>query len=149
MIFLRNPRFTDLDWICDELKKFSSFLKTKNEMMGDREYVKALIMRVADEHIFLVAESEKTGLMGFISALATPHLFNPKIKTICIVVWWVADKYRNSRAGSMLLKEVIRVGKEQANWISLAINSNCPIKEAALKNLGFQTAEINHIMEVG
>lgn len=147
MITIRNANDKDTEWIIHELRDFSKEFGTKLEPMGNDDYIAKLIKEFTDNHIFLVADGESVGLMGFIAGLVTPHIFNPNIMTICPAVWWVSKCYRNSRAGSMLLKKYIEIGKQKADWVILSYSRSCPIKDSTVKKLGFIETEKSFLME--
>ena len=136
-----------MDWICDELKKFSESLGTKRPMFGEDEYVKKLINEFTEKHIFIVAESLKVGLMGIIAGMFVPHMFNPAIKVSCLTVWWVAEKCRNSRAGKMLFDEFMKISKQTSDLIIVATNISSPIKEQNIIKQGFVLKEKSYLFE--
>lgn len=148
MISLRKLNLGDMEWICSELKTFSEQAGTKLPLMGDVAYIESLIQKFSEEHLFLIADSASMGPMGFLVGMFTPHLFNPKVRTAVLVVWWVSEKFRNSRAGAMLLKRFIEIGKTKADWIILGTSLDCPVKEKTITNLGFTLKEKSYFMEV-
>lgn len=148
MISLRKPTLSDMEWICDELKIFSDQFGTKLSSMGDIAHVESLIQKASEEHVFIIAESSSMGPMGFISGVFVPHLFNPGIKVLTLAIWWVCEQFRNSRAGSMLLKRFIEIGKQNADWIIVGTGLSCPVKEQTILNLGFIPKEKSYLCEV-
>ena len=147
-IILRKPEKKDLEWLCEEFKIFSKYYNTKKSLYHSDEYTKDLILNISKNHIFTLAEDTEKGLMGWIVALAAPHLFNPDIKTTTLVSWWVSEEHRKSRVGYLLLKNLIKIAKENSDWFIVTVNVDSPVKKESLKNLGFSLVENQYLMEV-
>src|SRR3990172_250847 len=147
MIEVRSVQPEDVEWVLSEIKKFSDFYGTKHPPMGDVQHIRNLIEEFSKNHVFIVAENKTVGLMGFIAAMFSPHLFNPKIKCFSCVVLWIAEPYRNSRGASILLKKFIEIGKAKADWTILGVSNKCPLKGSSLENLGLKQTEQMFLME--
>lgn len=149
LITLRNVNHNDKKWILHELRIFSEFFGTRFPVVSDDDvYMFNLIEEFYTKHIFIMAEGEAKGRMGFIGATFAPHIFNPAIKTLTLAAWWVSEPNRNSRAGYMLLKKLIEIGKLKADWIILAFSGKCPVKSSSIRKLGFKPTESCFLMEV-
>lgn len=145
----RKAELSDIDWILELLKKFSDFYSSKYQLFGDDvEYSKSALTKLIDNHVFIVCEDESKGPAGFICGLITNHFFNPKIKVLSEQFWYVDEKYRNSRAGLLLLNEFILYGKYYCNWITFSLLTNSPVKEETLIKRGFVFKEKALLMEV-
>ena len=147
-IILRKPEEKDLSWFCKEFKIFSKYYNTKKSLYHSDEYTKALIINISTNQIFLIAEDSEKGLMGWIAALTSPHLFNPEIKTTTLISWWVTEEHRNSRVGYLLMKELIKIAKKNTDWFIASFNISSPVKKETLAKLGFIPVENQYIMEV-
>lgn len=146
-IRVRQAQLKDIDWIVGQAKEFSVFYGSKL-MIVDEAYAKSGLSALLDQHIILVAESQ-IGLLGFIVGILGPHPFNPKIKTLSEMLWWVTEPYRHSRAGYLLLKEYIRIGKEKgAQWLTMCSLAASPLNESSLIRRGFRLMERSYLMEV-
>jgi len=147
-IEIRPANDTDADWILGQLRSFSHMYGTKLSLFGDDEtYSRSLLKNIIDNHIFLVAE--KSGnLIGLVCGLLMPHHFNPKIKVLSEQFWWVAEHAREGRAGYLLLKEFIRIGREIVDWITFSLLEKSPVKRETLERLGFIYREQSFVMEV-
>lgn len=144
----RQAEISDLDFVLVELKKFSDFFKSKHPLFGDDEqYNRQLISNLIEKHLFIIAFHEEHGPVGFICGLVMPHLFNPKIKCLSEVFWWVRPEYRMSRAGYLLLKEFVKYGKENCDWVTMTIEDQSPVNPDSLIRLGFKNKEKSFIME--
>ena len=148
MITLRKPEEKDLSWFCSEFKIFANYYNTKKSLYHSDEYTKSLILTISKEQTVLLAEDSEKGLMGWIAAITSPHLFNPEIKTTTLISWWVVEEHRNSRAGYLLMRELIKTAKKNTDWFIASFNISSPVKESTLKKLGFNHVENQYLMEV-
>jgi len=147
-IVIRPANDTDADWILGQLRQFSHMYGTKLSLFGDNEnYNRSLLQNIIDNHIILVAEAGSQ-LIGLVCGLLTPHHFNPKIKVLAEQFWWVSVEHREGRAGYLLLKEFIRIGREIVDWITFSLLDKSPVKRETLEKLGFIFREQSFIMEV-
>lgn len=146
-IIIRKATVNDLDWIVTEVVAFSEFYGSKKRLAVDGEYVRNGLINLVNNHLVLVAQSREV-LAGFIVGMVTPHIFNPTIRTLCEMFWWVTIPFRNSRAGYLLLKEFINYGKTVADWITMCSVSNSPIKDGTLERYGFRMIERSYLLEV-
>ena len=147
-IVIRKGDHSDIPKVLEELKAFSEFYDSKYNLYKDDETSSEIIKGIMDNHLFLVALSPEDELVGFISGLIHPHLFNPDIKTLSEAFWWVKPEYRNSKAGSMLLKEYIEFGKLNADWIICTIERHSPVNDETFLKRGFRLQEKSFLMEV-
>ena len=148
MVNVRNATHKNIDWIMTELKEFAKFFGSKHSLYGDEEYVRNGLEILIDDHILLIAEDD-LGLTGFIAALVLPHIFNPNIKTVIEIFWWVPEEHRHTRSGFLLLKELIKASDELgASWITMGLQNGTDVKEESLAKLGFHLHERNFLREI-
>jgi hypothetical protein len=145
MYELRRALGSDIPWLQCELKKFSTFIETKYELYGSDEYTQDGLQLLIDKHFLLIAELQGTPV-GFIAGYFTGHLFNPSIKVFNELFWWVPSGH--PKAAYSLLKEFIKFGKENAQWIVMSLNRYTKINEKSLLRKGFHEHERNFLMEV-
>ena len=81
---------------------------------------------------------------GVIGGVITPNMFNPTIKTLAEVFWYVLPEYRQSRVGAMLLKEFI-AQEWKADEISMSLLASSKLKQESLIKKGFRLVEYNFI----
>lgn len=143
----RSANSEDIDWILGELRVFSKFIRTKYELYGDEAYSKKGIQMLIDEHIFLIAErcGERA---GFVAGYFTPHLFNPEIKILCELFWYVNTNHRGSGVGRLLMNEYVAFGKKKAQWTTFSINRFTKLNERSLIKRGFSEHERTFLLEV-
>jgi hypothetical protein len=138
----------DIEWLVAELKSFSSVYRTKLPLFDDDEkHGREVLSNMIQNHLFLVAEHDSIGV-GFIGGLVSPHFFNPKIRTLFELFWWVGEKYRGSRAGSMLLNSFVEWGKKNVDWITCSLEQHSQVKDESLLKRGFKCHERSFLLEV-
>lgn len=145
---IRKANSEDIDWLLSELKIFSKVYTTKLSPFGDEAYVRPGILHLIENHLFLIAELASQPV-GLIAGYVSPHFFNPKIRTLSEIFWWVSVEHRNSRAGFMLLREFMEWGKKNVDWITVALEKKSPVSADALLKRGFELQEHSFLMEVG
>lgn len=101
-----------------------------------------------DRHVVFIADSKDAKPIGFVGGYSIPHPFNPDIKLLSEMFWWVSEEHRGSRAGLMLLNAFTSYGKEHADWVTMAIEHNSPINERALTKRGYKLQERSYLLEV-
>lgn len=145
-VTVRKATYDDIGWIVNELESFSDFFDSKLKLFPGEEHTAQVIKLHIDDHIILV--SEKDGeLSGFISGMIGKHFFNPSMMTVTETFWWVAEKFRQSRSGLMLLNEFTRIAKEKSHWIVFTLEKNSPINDRCLTSRGFKAVETQYLME--
>ena len=146
-IVIRRAESRDIDWLLRELKDFARFIDTRYSLYGDEKYSREGLQLLIDKHVFLVAEKSFEPV-GFVAGYFTPHLFNPKIKVLCELFWYVTPKHRTSRAGSMLMNAYIEHGKESSQWVTFSLNRFTPVNDRSLIKRGFHEHERTYLIEV-
>lgn len=144
---VRAATIEDLDWIIEQVKRFAGFYGTRKSLVMDESYARNGLRSVIENHLVIIAEKDGVRA-GFIAGLFTPHMFNPSIRLLCELFWWVAEPFRNTRAAYMLLKEYVRQGKEKSDWVTMCSIVNSPVNEKALERHGFKLMERSFLMEV-
>jgi len=147
-MLVRHGEISDIAWLQEQLKLFSEFYDTKTELY-DEGYSEIGIRTIIKDHVLLIAENKDGERLGFIAGFLTPHSFNPKIIVLSEVFWWVAEKYRGtSRAGLLLLKSFIEIGRERADWITMSLAAKSPVNDRILEKYGFELHERNFLLEM-
>ena len=147
-ISVRRAKQDDAAWLMSELKKFSQFFGTKKSLFSESEACWAQLRYFIDHHVVMIADLGETKPIGFIAGCVTPHLFNPEIKVLAETFWWVAEEYRGSRAGLMLLREFMDWGEKNVDWITMGLETGSPVREDALLKRGFKLQEKSYLREV-
>jgi hypothetical protein len=149
-ISIRQAQLSDIDWLLQELEKFSNFYASKYKLFStDEKYNRALITSIVQSHLVIVAYKEDTGeQVGFIAGTIAGHIYNPEIKTLSEMFWWVQEEHRLGRAGMLLLHAFIEYGKKNCQWVTMTIEDNSPINPDSLLRRGFKPKEVSFIMEI-
>jgi hypothetical protein len=146
-IQIRKGELEDIPWILDELKKFALFYNTKKSLFPSEHLAATKIGELIEGHVVFISEADDHP-SGFIIGLFTPHLFNPEIKVLLELFWWVSEKYRGSRSGLMLLEAFIEFGEKNADWINFSLEKKSPVRESVLLKRGFHLHELNYMREI-
>jgi len=146
---IRAAKHEDLPGILAELKEFAKFYNSKTSLFGDEDHAKKFISKVIDDHFFIVAVSpDDNGILGFISGMIFPHIYNPAIMTLVESFWWVKPDFRTGKIGKHLLDEFVEYGKANADWIITTLEDESPVNDSVFLNRGFKNKERNFILEV-
>lgn len=144
---IRQANDTDIEWLSVQLKAFSDFNASKIPLYK-KEYASDFITNMIKGHLCLIAYKDEDTRMGFISGMITNHIYNPEIKMLVEMFWWVDPSYRASRAGLMLLNYFTEMGKDYADWIIFTLEHHSPVNEKSLIKRGFKLRERNYLLEV-
>jgi hypothetical protein len=103
--------------------------------------IRELVHKGITEKTCFIAEKdgEPVGVLG---AFLTSNLFNPDIKVLGEVFWYVLPEYRNTRAGILLFKLFDATAKEIADEATLSILiASSEINVDSLEKRGFKLNE--------
>lgn len=148
MLQVRNALPSDIDWLITQLRQFASIFGTAIDVFPDESYARDFMRRMLENHLVLVAEQPGVGLVGFVAGFVTGHVFNPKIKTLTEVFWWVEPTRRGSRAASLLLNAYSSWGRANVDWIWFSTQSSTALKDTSLERRGYRLRERSFLMEV-
>lgn len=147
MIEVRRSSPDDITFIVSELRHFSNFFGTKIPLFPKDELLAELI--IADmirDHLFFTSFNDDVP-SGFIAGWVSKHPFNPEIVTLTEAFWWVSERFRMTKAGSMLLDRFISWGRESVNWITMTLESESTVSSYPLLKRGFKLKETSFLME--
>lgn len=144
---VRRATADDIGWLTGELRAFSRFYGTDKPLFGDEAHVAATLPILVRDHLVLIAESP-TDRLGFIGAIVTPHMFNPQIRTLVEMFWWVSEAHRGTRAAVLLLDAYLAYGRENADWVTMALEHHSPVSDKHLIKRGFRCRERSYLLEV-
>lgn len=144
---VRQATTDDVPWLLGQLAQFDRFIGAKHSLFPSPDYAERMLTELLASQPFLVAVGED-GPVGFIAGALAPHPYNPAIRVLTELFWWVAEPYRRSRAGLLLLNAFVRIGEEQADWIFLSLEHASPVNETTLTRRGFRPFETTYLLEV-
>ena len=156
LIDVRPATPLDIDWLISRLLKLSQFAGTKRLLFEDNEYMRNGERDVVEKHVMFIAEKTdaKNALacgiknVGFIGGYFVGHPFNPNVRYLSELFWWVDEDERGSSAGYRLLRAFIDFGKQNADWLVFGLNEKTPVKEESILKLGFKFHESCYLMVI-
>ena len=87
--------------------------------------------------------------IGAIGGVLVPHIYNPNIIVLSELMWYVLPKYRNGRAGLLLIKAFKKLAEELADEATLSILPSSDVKPETLEKLGFKLGESAFLFKKG
>lgn len=147
-ITVRQAVKDDVDFLLSQLAVFSDFYGTKKKLFPNEDYAREKLTELIKGHVVFISEKQGVGSIGFIAGILFNHPFNPDIRVLSETFWWVQEEYRNSKAGLMLLNKFTEIGKDSADWTTIAIEEKSPISDRVLLKRGFKPTEKNYLLEV-
>ena len=147
MITTRLATTDDLDWMLNELRAFDAFFASRVSLFPDDEHAVGVLVGLILEHVVFVAESDKVPV-GFIAGVLAPHFFNPAIRHLSELFWWVVPSARGTSAGARLLARFESVGRARADWITMTLEADSPVNPSAMLKRGYRAKETNYLLEV-
>jgi hypothetical protein len=146
-ISIRRAIPLDIDWLLQELRAFADFAQTKFDLMGDADHAKDAMLAVIKDHLVFIAECAERGPVGFIAGWISGHPFNPKLRTLSEMFWWVREAFRSSRAGLLLLNAFTEWGLANCQWITMALEAHSPVNPKSLEKRGYRLFETSYLLE--
>lgn len=140
-------------WVSDAvkllpmLKEFDQFASQKHKLYSNDVEIAGIIGNLIQTQPFLIAERDRE-LIGCFAALVTPHIFNPRIRVLTELFWWVKPEYRGTRAGLLLLETMTQWAKQNVDMFVMTLEHHSPVRPQTLTKRGFQMRETNYILEV-
>lgn len=148
-IRVRPATDADIDWLATQLREFSAQYGTKIEPFPDEDVARAWIHKMIREQVFLVADGYRDHeRVGFIAGLIGSHLYNPRIRVLNELFWWVVPEHRGGPAAARLIDEFTTYGRANADWITFGTTKDTPIKDETLVKRGFVLREKAFMLEV-
>lgn len=147
MIRIREANVEDIGWILEQVSAFSKFYGAGFDLAGDKEHGYKYIHGLILNHFFRISELD-TVRTGLIAGLIAPHHFNPKLKMLHELLWWVADEHRQTGSGKLLLEAYMSFGQNNGfDAITFTLEDNSPVPESILIKWGFRLKEKAYIKE--
>lgn len=146
-ISVRRAKSEDVGYLVAQLKEFSVFFGTRRPLFPTEEFASVSMLGFIENHLVLIAERGGEQI-GFIAGMITPHAFNPEIKVLLEMFWWVNELHRGSRAGLLLLEEFTAWGRANVDWILMGLEAKSPVNEKVLTKRGFKLHERSFLLEV-
>lgn len=146
MILTRTANRYDVDWMFQECKAFSEAYPSKFSLAGNETYARVFISNLIQNHLVIVAVKDGERA-GFIAGMIGPHHFNPDIKHLTEIFWWVPPALRMTGVGAKLFLEFVAFGKANCDCITMTLEKDTGISDAALEKRGFKLTEKAYLLE--
>jgi hypothetical protein len=146
MLSTRRAKALDVEWLFACCEDFAKFYGSKISLAGNPEYGRIFLKDMIDRHYVLIGLKDNEPV-GFIAGLITPHHFNPDIRQLAELLWWVPEQFRNTGIGMLLFNEFMEFGKENCDWITFSLEEISPIKDTFLLKRGFRMTERAYLKE--
>lgn len=144
---VRDARATDIPWMLEELKTFSEFYGSRHPLFPEERTSRILLEELIVHELIWVAE-ERDEPRGFLVASLTPHPYNPELRMLSCLLWWVRPEARGGRAARALFDAFQAYGRAHAQWIVMTITKDTPINPSSLEKRGFVPREVSYLLEV-
>lgn len=149
MIWIRPANVADTPWLLSQLRAFSEFYATKVPLFpADDDHATRVIEDQIQRNPFFIAVDATAGPVGFMSGAVIAHPYNPDLRLLQELFWWVAPDRRGGRAGALLLQHFEEYGRANADWILMTIEAKSPVNPATLERRGYRLHEQTYLMEV-
>lgn len=146
MINIRAATPADLPWLLDQARAFDAF-KPGRSRFPDISFAEQRLLGLIDHGVFLIAHGSES--MGFICGFVSPDYFNPQLKLLTELLWWVAPEHRGSRAGHMLLDAFEAHGKKVGcDVVQMTRLANSPVSDRMLARRGYLHVESAYALEI-
>lgn len=153
-MIIREARPDDVVWLLEQLRAFDQFFGAGRSLVPSdpmlaHDTVAELVTRAqASDAAFYIAVLDGTRV-GFIAGVLMNHPFNPEIRLLSELFWWVDPAHRGSSAGARLLARFEEFGRKRADWITMTLEAKSPVDPSSLTRRGYRHQESSYLLEVG
>lgn len=147
-VTLRPATLEDIEGILPHLRAFSEFFGSKIPLYPGDDYARDMLGRLIKDHVFIVASTPEGQIAGLIAGILGPHFMNKTITVLEELFWWVGPEFRHTKIGMELLRYYIAVGNWRADWVTMRLEAQSPVREETLTKRGFRIQERAYLMEV-
>lgn len=155
MTQIRAAHEGDLPWLLEQLREFDAFFGAKHTLFPDETYGRAFLRSIIDHHVFLIACSDgpPASRVGFIGGMLGKHPFNPHLRTLTELFWWVVPRSRGGTTGARLLLEFrARAERHHVHMVVLSLEERTitegMVDPASLVRMGFVPKERSYLLEL-
>lgn len=142
---VRTAKPSDCEWIVEQAKHFIDYLQLQFE--ANEPHLRQVIAEFVTKHVVVLVEKDGVRC-GIAAALLQPHVFNPNVRTLTEVMWWVVPEYRNTRAGLLLLDTLDDIGNKTADLVVMSVEAHSSVNERTLVKRGYKKQELAFVKAV-
>ena len=139
-MIIRNATMNDVPWIVEQAKIFDEYYNGVVPFFSETYARENAVALINGRGIVLISE-QNGHRTGFISGIISPHIYNPTIRVLVEMLWWVIPMYRKTRAGAKLLRAFTAWGKDNADMLTISIPTKTYIREESMKKNGWGMVE--------
>lgn len=130
----------DMEWFVEIAATRMLIEELKRPEYVDTENLYALAsMGAMTETAFVVKQRDVP--VGALGAIVVPNVYNPKLRNLVEMFWYVLPEYRKGRAGLMLLNAYNVKAAELGHETTLSLLPSSNINEKTLNKKGFRLVE--------
>lgn len=151
-IAVRPATEADIPWLLEQLPAFDREYPSTLSFVPTATYAVAQLRELVAGGACFVAWAmsgeHAVERLGFIAGQVLPgHLYNPGIRTLACLLWWVLPAHRGTSAAHRLLDAFTAHGREYADWTTLSLPVTTPMHLRSLERAGFRAQEVTYVME--
>lgn len=140
-ITVEKLQIKDLEWFVEVAATRMLLEELKRPELLNEDHIYRVSHYGMTSGTCLVAKIDNTPI-GAIGAILAPNMFNPDIKTLVEIFWYVLPEYRKGRAGAMLLMAFEDLGGEVADESTLSLLGTSEIASSSLERRGWYAGEV-------
>lgn len=155
MTQIRAGHEADLPWLLEQLREFDAFFGAKHTLFPDETYGRSFLRSLIDQHVLLIASAEgpPASRIGFIGGLLGKHPFNPDLRTLTELFWWVVPRSRGGTTGARLLLEFRACAeRHHVHMVVLSLEERTitegMVDPSSLERMGFVPKERSYLLEL-
>lgn len=140
----------DLEWVVDGLAQFAGAYGTARSLYPGRDRALEIIGGLMTAGAFFVAEDVNRDRVGLIGGMIAPHPYNPDIRVLMEMFWYVVPERRaRVRAAAALLDTFTQHGRLHADWITFGnVVGRTDASDSTMRRRGFKAHEMTYLLEV-
>ena len=144
-MLIRKQTVDEAQTIIEESIRFAKTFPTKHSYVPSR-YTAQIALEQLD--VVLVADVDgKIG--GMIGGHVGQHQFNPAVRVLDELFWWVLPEHRNFGVGDALLNAFVEEGKKRkVHTIKICTMCHSQVPDSYVERNGFRFLEKTFIMEL-
>jgi hypothetical protein len=144
---IRKATVADMPWLLEQLAAFDRFFGSSRSMFPpSMDVAEQKLHYLINDHVFMIAEEAEYGPVGFIAGFQHEDFLSLRPR-LTELFWWVAEPYRRSRAGLLLLNAFIAYGRTLGADIAMSLLSGSPVNVDTLTRRGFVPKETSYLLE--
>lgn len=130
-----------LEWFVEIAAVDMLIKELKRPELVNKQHLFLMSIKAMEEGTAWIVEHEGKPL-GALGAYLVGHLYNPEIKVLTELFWYVPEEYRQSRVGLMLLNAFDEKAEQCAHESTLSLLLDSPIRTETLEKKGWYMEEL-------